>query len=149
MSDEQLAALIQPCMGMVYALARSYGGGEDLIQDGIEGLLKAAVNFDPGKGPFKPYARLYVMKAVSSGARYCSPEIVEEPGSEDSGFSTWEIRDAVERLGQREQRIVRLYYGIGGIQKTTVELAKSEGLSEVCIRQILCRARKKLRDLLS
>lgn len=148
MEQNDMARLVESCMGMVRYVAGVYGGGEDLIQDGIEGLLKAARNFDPEKGAFKPYARLYVMKACSKGRERCFEEIVAEPGESDLGFEAWEIRDAVGRLPCREQRFVRAYYGIGCPQLTTSELAAEEGVSEMCVRQVLCRARKKLREML-
>ncbi len=148
MEKETVARLVESCMGMVRYVAAMYGGGEDLIQDGVEGLLKAVRNFDPEKGAFRPYARLYVMKACARNRERCSEEISVEPGDIDRGFETWEIRDAVERLPLRERRFIRAYYGIGCPQKTTPELASEENVSEVCVRQVICRARKRLREML-
>jgi len=148
MEQEEVARLIQECMGMVRYVAAMYGGGEDLVQDGVEGLLKALRNFDPEKGPFKPYARLYVMKACSRNREQYSEEIVVEPGVQDREFESWEIRDAIGRLSRREQKFIRSYYGIGCRQRSTLELAIQEKVSEACVRQVICRARKKLKEML-
>ena len=148
MQENDVMTMIQSCMAMIRAVARCYGGGEDLIQDGIVGALSAARNFDPEKGAFKPYARLYVVKAISRSAKIRGFEEIVETGCDDVEFSICEIRDAVGRLPERERRFVCSYYGIGCRQRSTSELSSIEGVSEDCIRQVISRARKRLREML-
>ncbi len=140
--------LLSSCMGMVRAVAKAYGGGEDLIQDGVEGVLRALRNFDPEKGPFKPYARLYVVKAISraKGPFVCGD--MTDVCSDDRSVGRFEVRDAVGRLPERERVFVSLYYGLDGVQMTTSEIAVSRRVSEECVRQVICRARRRLRDML-
>lgn len=33
---------------------------EDLVQDGVEGLLRAAKTYDPTRGPFSPHANIFI-----------------------------------------------------------------------------------------
>ena len=54
--------------------------------------------------------------------------------------------EVLKDLSDREERILRLYYGIDdGIKKSLEDLAKEFGVTREVIRQTLAKAIKKLR----
>jgi RNA polymerase primary sigma factor len=56
------------------------------------------------------------------------------------------VNDILSRLSDREQDIIRLRYGLGGFTpKSLEELSQLLGVSRERVRQIECRALKKLR----
>lgn len=88
-SDEQLCALAQQgdraaeellatrYFSVVKACSRPYflagGDGEDLIQEGMLGLLKAVRAFSPERGvPFEAFARMCVMRRIYSAVSEAS-----------------------------------------------------------------------------
>ncbi|MCC8358192.1 MAG: sigma-70 family RNA polymerase sigma factor, partial [Oscillospiraceae bacterium] len=85
-SDEELQALARAQMGgaeealveryvrLVRVCARPYfltgGDGEDLIQEGMLGLLSAIRGYDPQKGPsFRAYAQSCIQNRIKSAIR--------------------------------------------------------------------------------
>lgn len=88
-SDEQLCALAQQgdrtaeelltirYFGTVKSCSRPYflagGDGEDLIQEGMLGLLKAIRAFSPERGiPFEAFARMCITRRIYSAVRAAS-----------------------------------------------------------------------------
>ena len=66
--------LVRRCFRIVKSCARPYflagGDTEDLIQEGMLGLLKAVQEFDPGRGvPFEQFARVCASRAIISAVR--------------------------------------------------------------------------------
>lgn len=62
------ARLLEEMTPLVRRWARRYAGrgvdDDDLVQDGAVGVLRAAVRYDPERGPFLPWARLWVRQAM-------------------------------------------------------------------------------------
>jgi RNA polymerase primary sigma factor len=62
------AELIEAMLPLLRRWARRYAGrgvdDDDLVQDGAVGVLRAAVRYDPERGPFLPWARLWVRQAM-------------------------------------------------------------------------------------
>jgi RNA polymerase sigma factor (sigma-70 family) len=62
------AELIEAMTPLLRRWARRYAGrgvdDDDLVQDGVVGVLRAALRYDPGRGPFLPWARLWVRQAM-------------------------------------------------------------------------------------
>jgi RNA polymerase sigma factor (sigma-70 family) len=63
------AALVEACLPLVAAVARTYRTGhvqrDELLQEGVVGVLRALERFDPGRGvPFWGYATWWVRQAM-------------------------------------------------------------------------------------
>jgi RNA polymerase sigma factor (sigma-70 family) len=60
--------LVEELLPMVRRMARRYAGRgvtlDDLINDGVLGLLRAVVGYDAGKGSFVPWARLWIRQSL-------------------------------------------------------------------------------------
>jgi RNA polymerase primary sigma factor len=55
---------------------------------------------------------------------------------------------AMEDLSERERRILRMYYGFDGPEKSTREIAQDEGVSREMVRRVRKRAEQKLKKIL-
>lgn len=62
------AELVERLLPAVRGWARRYVGRgvsqDDLLQDGVVGVLRAVERYDPEKGPFEPWARVWVRQAM-------------------------------------------------------------------------------------
>jgi RNA polymerase primary sigma factor len=54
----------------------------------------------------------------------------------------------MEDLSERERRILRMYYGFDGPEKSTREIARDEGISREMVRRVRKRAENKLQKIL-
>lgn len=61
---------------MIRRMARRYAGRgvtlDDLINDGVLGLLRAVVRYDPRKGSFVAWARLWIRQSLQQAVAECS-----------------------------------------------------------------------------
>ena len=168
--------LVEKNMGLVYYIARSFqksttGGIEydDLVQEGMVGLVKAARAFDESKGIlFSTYAwncikrriLLYIKRQrkhkrdISINQDIWGTDGDGAPMEEILGYSQKEYenvwkRDLLERcirsLNQSQREIVLLYYGKGLKQK---EIAKQLGISQCQVCRIIKRCLEKMRKIL-
>ena len=55
------------------------------------------------------------------------------------------VQLVLNELSDREERVVRLYYGLDDRPRTYAEVARHFGVEEDCIREIVGMARKKMR----
>jgi RNA polymerase primary sigma factor len=62
------AELIEAMTPVLRRWSRRYAGrgvdDDDLVQDGVVGVLRAVLRHDPARGPFLPWARLWVRQAM-------------------------------------------------------------------------------------
>jgi RNA polymerase sigma factor (sigma-70 family) len=58
------------------------------------------------------------------------------------------VISAMEDLSERERRILRMFYGFDGPEKSTREIAQDEGVSREMVRRVRKRAEKKLKKVL-
>lgn len=62
------AELVEAMTPLLRRWARRYAGrgvdDDDLVQDGTVGVLRAVLRYDPERGPFLPWARLWVRQAM-------------------------------------------------------------------------------------
>lgn len=166
--------LVEKNMGLVYYIARSFqksttGGIEydDLVQEGMVGLVKAARTFDESRGfLFSTYAGNCIQKEILAYMKRQrkhkrSISINQDirgfqgvPVEEILGYSQKEYenvwkRDLLERcirsLNQSQREIVLLYYGKGLKQK---EIAKQLGISQGQVCRIIKRCLEKMRKIL-
>lgn len=67
-----VAELISRYMNIVFAAARSFSSGadyEELVSDGMDGLLSAIQSYDPGKGEFAAFASVCVRNRMRNTVR--------------------------------------------------------------------------------
>ena len=75
---EARAVLLRRLLPVIRRWARRYAGHgvslDDLAQDGVLGVLRAVAGFDPSKGPFLAWARLWVRQSMQQAvAEYSRP----------------------------------------------------------------------------
>ena len=166
--------LVEKNMGLVYYIARSFqksttGGIEydDLVQEGMVGLVKAARTFDESRGfLFSTYAGNCIQKEILAYMKRQrkhkrSISINQDirgfqgvPVEEALGFcqkeyeNVWK-RDLLERcmgvLDQNQRKIVLLYYG-KGLKQT--EISKQLGISQAQVCRIIKKSLEKMRKIL-
>ena len=140
-SDEQLCALAQQgdrtaeellverYFSVVKACSRPYflagGDGEDLIQEGMLGLLKAVRAFSPERGvPFEAFARMCIMRRIYSAVSSASAakheplnhseNIAKTPLFDENSKAVHAVSDPVnvvidmEEYRERQQRLQAL-----------------------------------------
>lgn len=126
-TDEQLCALAQKgdrtveeqlvmrYLGTVKTCTRPYflagGDGEDLIQEGMLGLLKAIRAFDPSRGvPFEAFARICITRRIYAAVRAASAQKHEPLNHSESMEETFffdeslAVSDPVSLLIGKEER---------------------------------------------
>ena len=95
--------LVEQLLPMIRRMARRYAGRgvtlDDLINDGVLGLLRAVVGYDSGKGPFIGWARLWIRQSLQQA-------VAER--SRPFRLPTNVLWDIHELKQQRERLLVRL-----------------------------------------
>lgn len=170
--------IITQLMFLVYSSARQYRSlpnYEDLVQEGLIGLIKATRKFEWRKFPnFFIYCRQWIINGILKAASrfdvvynpnkikviYAEPleEEIDLENNPDDIYFTNEIRKNVIRetnkLPERERSVVKQYFGIGKYDETTLqEIGAQYNLSRERVRQIkdnaLCRLknRKSIKEM--
>jgi RNA polymerase primary sigma factor len=161
--------IVEANLRLVIAVAKKHASdGYDLperISDGTFALMKAVDRFDFARGNrFSTYAtwaiinqlRAYDRKEVRRRnrpfAQYEDFLAVPDRGSDereieaDTGRRQAAVGRLLDRLNQRERRIVESRYGIGGgPEQTLLQIGRDLGISKERVRQIECRAHAKLK----
>jgi RNA polymerase primary sigma factor len=133
-SAEQRAELVEAMVPWVRRWARRYQGrgvdADDLIQDGVVGVLRAVDGFDPARGPFLLWARLWVRQALQQSVAE-SARAFRLPT-----HVLWEMHDLKEarerltiRLG-REPRLVELADELGWGVDRVADIVRAERPAE-------------------
>jgi len=156
--------LIETYSYIVRRIARQFylagGYSEDLVQEGMVGLLSAIRSYDEARGvPFEAYASLCVRRRIISAVRLYSKNepvaaiIEEETGGEEPGIeqsiidregASELIRQLPEILSGLEQRVLDLY-----LEGTTYNrIAETLGISVKSVDNAVQRTRKKLMNLI-
>ena len=161
---------------LVRACARPYflagGDGEDLIQEGMLGLLSAVRTFDPAKGvKFSSYAEFCVRRRIYSAIRSASGYkhtplnsyiSLESPQFDESNAqNAYYLRDPEDFVIARENavEVARLLYGaLSRLESGVLELylegmsyqemAVRLGKSSKSVDNAVQRIRKKLAQIL-
>ena len=150
-------------------------GVEDLISIGTIGLIKAVNTFCPSRNiKLATYASRCIENEILMHLRKCQSQrneiSIDEPlnvdwdGNElllsdilgtdndcvnrdiENDVEKKLLNDAVNRLGERERRIMRMRFGLDdGIEHTQKEVADSIGISQSYISRLEKRVIKKLR----
>ena len=147
---------------------------DDLISEGSIGLIKAAEKYDPSRGkPFVTFPAPYIRHSIEEAIRKVTGEgpvlstdeslpvgsknnytllnVLEDTDAkkadldlEQASLSDDLIR-AIVVLNEREQAVVKGFFGIGGERKTMAEIGVELGLKRERVRQIRDKAVRKLR----
>ncbi len=169
--------IITDNMGYVVTLARQYKSDilstDDLINEGVIGMMKAAEKFDPSRGkPFVTFAAPYIRRSIENAIsrvenntdirstdeslpmgshnNYTLLNVLEDKNAtkadaivEETTLSEDLLRFS-NILNEREQRVINLYYGIGYERQTMAEIGEVLELKRERVRQIRNTAVRKL-----
>lgn len=147
-------------VALVHSIASTLYRGtlelEDLVQEGILALLRAAPNYHPARGHLTPYLgrriRWAMLDALERHHRQTAHlvqaddsalEAVEDPGGTAAGF---ELEGWLEELTPKQRRIMDSWLGLDGKQLLPQEIAKREGVSRQRIQQIIQEVTAKIRS---
>lgn len=171
--------VLEQNIGLVGMLARRRRGDatdvQDLMQEGVLGLMEALRRFDPDRGTrFSTYAVFWVRHAlrrgqlrdeqtvrIPEGARARGkglsrvedvPPLASAPTLDaqlDDSRNLTELPSALEQLPRRERWIIRQRFGLEGTPpRTLAQLGEELGVSRQRVRQLERRALARIRDWL-
>lgn len=147
---------------------------DDLISEGSIGLMKAADKFDPSRGKaFVTFAAPFIRKSIEDAIRRITGEVpvmsTDEslPIGSNNNFTLLnvledkdapktdaileqnslsnEMATAISTLNEREQAVIRRYFGIESQRMTMAEIGEELGLKRERVRQIRDKAVRKLK----
>ncbi len=147
---------------------------DDLISEGSIGLMKAADKFDASRGkPFVTFAAPYIRQSIEDAIKRVSGEapllstdeslpigsnnnftllnILEDKdapptdASLESNALSDELAIGISKLDEREQAVVKLFFGIDCQRMTMAEIGNELGLKRERVRQIRDKAMRKLK----
>jgi RNA polymerase primary sigma factor len=164
--------LINANMRLVASIAKKHARPTDnffeLLSDGNLSLIKAVEKFDYSRGnKFSTYASWAIMKNYArslpdekvkrdrflTGAEDYFDAIADNRTDEQRELLTAEskkrqVHDLLDRLDDRERRIMQLRYGINSERGLTLEqVGQREGITKERVRQIEARGLLKLKTL--
>lgn len=172
--DKALDKLVTNNLKYVIHLAKQYHTAgvdiNELIAEGNIALLQAAKKYNPEKvqGRFVSYAHQYIAKAIeqalddnSNGFSIDAPingkanvsllSLIpnSDSPSADSLINHNTLSDTIlnglERLNERERKVIEMYFGINTIKLNMAEIAQNMQLKRERIRQIRDKALRKMK----
>ncbi len=164
--------IIRANLRLVVSIAKRHvkpnNGFFELVSDGNMSLIRAVEKFDYFRGyKFSTYASWAIMKNFARTIpeenyrrdRYvtgheelfeAAPDNRSDEHEMESNQKRMEsaVRGMLDRLDEREQKIINSRYGLGGADERTLEQLGNElGITKERVRQIQSRAEDKLRRL--
>jgi RNA polymerase sigma factor (sigma-70 family) len=139
---------------------KSNANGADKLIDAVtHALFRAARDYDPESGPFKPFVKTYAKQAVldehkeraeREEYRGVTEELNEdEEKAIEKSLHEFDIGDALEaldKLGGREAEMVRMRFLEG---KTEEEIGKAVGIKDCkWVRTLINRSLKELKEII-
>lgn len=147
---------------------------DDLVNEGAIGMMKAAEKYDPSRGkPFVTFAAPYIRKSIEAaiarletatdvrstdeslpvGSRnnYTLLNVLEDVNAPKADAVTEEntLTDDLIRcmdvLNEREQAVIKRYYGLIGYRLTMAEIGEDLEMKRERVRQVRDQAIRKLR----
>lgn len=149
---------------------------DDLVSEGCIGLMKAAEKFDASRGkPFVTFAAPYIRRSIEAtiskltvdvetrstdeslpvGSRnnYTLLNVLEDHDApktdavvEHTTLSE-DLLSGINVLNEREQEVVKRYFGVNAERQTMAEIAEVLGLKRERVRQVRDQALRKLRKV--
>ena len=163
---EALEARVCEHLALVRSIARRFGQDadqrDDLVQEGVVGLLKAIRRFDPGRDvPFPAYATTAVTGEIrhhlrDRGSCVRAPEaavaevvpLEHDVATTASDFGRSEDRvelgQRLSCLGRREREVVYLRFFA---DLTQDEIARCVGISQMHVSRLLRQALEQMREV--
>ena len=146
---------------------------DDLVSEGSIGLMKAADKFDPSRGkPFVTFAAPYIRRSIEDAIRRVTGEtpvlstdeslpvgsnnnftllnVLEDKDAPNAGQEleqktlSDDLVSAIGVLNEREQAVVKAFFGIDEERQTMAEIGEGLGLKRERVRQIRDKALRKL-----
>ncbi len=160
----KVAELISRYMNIVFSCAKVFSSGadyEDLVSDGMEGLLSAIQSYDADKGEFAAFAsvcvknrmRNTVKKSIRRNSELLDAGLDELSEIPDPSPTPEEL--VIERETSRSM-LENLRYVLTEIELHCIEgvalglsydeIAEQLGVDKKSVDNALCRARAKLRE---
>jgi len=146
--------LVEEYAALVKSVAARYSSPhlsrEDLIQEGMIGLLEANKRFDPQRGTqFSTYAHYWISKRVLSAVGIeaehsvdpSSMKDIADPKTQDQQDPSRGIRLPAD-MPELEARIILLSYEQG---YTIAKIAEETGLSREKVKQLRAKALRRIR----
>lgn len=152
----ELGKLVNANLKFVVTIAKQYRGKgvpfDELISEGNEGLMTAAMKYDPSKGcKFITYAvywiKSFINKRISDSLKEKTTDIYdtirEKPvdcGDEELILKNVSATAAVEEitscLKEREYQMLAMYFGLNGEKESSYkEIGERFGVTSECARQ--------------
>lgn len=148
-------------------------GTDDLVSEGSIGMMKAAEKFDASRGkPFVTFAAPYIRHAIEEAIRkvtgdvpllstdeslpvgsknnYTLLNVLEDKdapkadGALERNTLSDDLMKAIRILDEREQAVIRAFFGVEEERKTMAEIGIALGLKRERVRQIRNKALRKL-----
>ena len=147
---------------------------DDLVSEGSIGMIKAAEKFDPSRGkPFVTFAAPYIRHSIEEAIRKVTGEVpvlstdeslpvgsrnnytllnvLEDKDApkvdqsvEQNALSD-DLLKAIVVLNEREQAVIKAFFGVDEERKTMAEIGMALGLKRERVRQIREKALRKMR----
>lgn len=144
--------LVLPHWVSMYRLAVHLAGstdGEDVLQEALAAAWRKRDQFDPARGPAKPWllaivadqARKHWRRAKRAAAARADVDEKLMPGSSDA----MDVRAVVRRLPERQRLAVGLFYYL---DLPVAEVAEVMGCSAGTVKSTLADARRHLEKVL-
>lgn len=146
---------------------------DDLVSEGVIGMMKAAEKYDASRGkPFVTFAAPYIREAIEKAINKLDTEVnvrsTDEslPRGSRNNYTLLNVLEdkdspradaAIEQtlsddmlkgislLDERQQAVVKRYFGIGQERQTMAEIGMEMGLKRERVRQIRNQALRKLK----
>lgn len=160
--DEAVRHLYATYHRLVFAIAlrvlRDRSHAEDAMQQTFVQAWRAASTFEVGRDPAPWLATIARRVAIDAQRRQArrptepldsaptgDPSLITLPPSIEQAWEAWQVRAALERLGEAEREIVRLQHLEGF---THSEIAEHLGLPLGTVKSRSFRAHRELADIL-
>ncbi len=124
------AELIEGLLPVMRGWARRYDGRgvsvDDLVQDSVVGVLRAVERYQPAKGPFLPWARLWVRQSLQQAVAECSRPLRLPTHVLWEIHELKEAREKLTRVRRREPGMVELADALGWSAERVGEILRAE-----------------------
>lgn len=150
--------------GMTASLSVPEEEKEDLRQEGLIGLYKAVLLYDPALSSFSTFARICMRSAISDGLRrynrirekgeteaLSEEEIVSSPDENPERLLLEKVRlqEMMQKMDDALSPMERRVFGLYLQGKTSAEIASITGKNAKSVENTLFRVRRKLSSLFS